>query len=291
MDPRRQIGRRRSTGSSPSAWTRHPRVLGRAGPSALVQPAEVPAPGHRDERPRHHGRESPDRHLERCEGHRHGALHPSDVQEAPRSAAVLLLDGSTPFTALSRPPSLVLASASPRRQELLAQLGIAFTVLPSHIPEEHPAAPPTEAIAAVALAKARAVALRLAPDARAVVLGADTEVVLDGRLLGQAPRCRRRRADPPRASRARSRGDHRGGARRARSRGGDGGHHPGDDARLQRCRDRGLRGDGRAARQGRRLRRPGTGGRLVAQVDGCLTNVVGLPVSATRRLLERWGVL
>lgn len=86
---------------------------------------------------------------------------------------------------MSRPPSLVLASASPRRQELLAQLGVAFTVLPSHIPEEHPAAPPTEAIAAVALAKARAVALLLSPDARAVVLGADTEVVLDGRLLGK----------------------------------------------------------------------------------------------------------
>ena len=45
-----------------------------------------------------------------------------------------------------------------------------------------PAAPPTEAIAVVALAKARAVALRLPPDTRAVVLGADTEVVLDRRI-------------------------------------------------------------------------------------------------------------
>ena len=110
---------------------------------------EVPAPGDRDERPRHHRLEPPDRHL-------------------------------------SRPPSLVLASASPRRRELLAQLGIAFTVLPSHIPEEHPPGPPAEAIAAVALAKARAVARRLGPErGPAVVLGADTEVVLDGRLLGK----------------------------------------------------------------------------------------------------------
>ena len=108
-----------------------PRVLGRAGPPALLQPAEVPAPGDRDERPRHHGRQPPDRHL-------------SSARAAPS----------------------YLASASPRRQELLAQLGIAFTVLPSHIPEEHPPGPPTEAIAAVALAKARAVALRLSPDAR-----------------------------------------------------------------------------------------------------------------------------
>ena len=109
--------------------------------------------------------------------------HPPTFGPPRLSRAVL--DLAIRSLALSRLPSLVLASASPRRQELLAQLGIAFTVLPSHIPEEHPAAPPTEAIAAVALAKARAVALRLSPDAATVVLGADTEVVLDGRLLGK----------------------------------------------------------------------------------------------------------
>ncbi len=35
----------------------------------------------------------------------------------------------------------------------------------------------------------------------------------------------------------------------------------------------------------------GLGGRLIAQVDGCFSNVVGLPVTTTRRLLERWGLL
>jgi septum formation protein len=35
----------------------------------------------------------------------------------------------------------------------------------------------------------------------------------------------------------------------------------------------------------------GLGGRLVARVDGCYTNVVGLPVGTTRRLLEAWGLL
>ena len=34
----------------------------------------------------------------------------------------------------------------------------------------------------------------------------------------------------------------------------------------------------------------GLGGRLVAEVEGCYTNVVGLPVEATRRLLREWGV-
>jgi septum formation protein len=35
----------------------------------------------------------------------------------------------------------------------------------------------------------------------------------------------------------------------------------------------------------------GMGGRLIAQVDGCFSNVVGLPVTTTRRMLERWGLL
>lgn len=35
----------------------------------------------------------------------------------------------------------------------------------------------------------------------------------------------------------------------------------------------------------------GLGGRLIAHVDGCFSNVVGLPVTTTRRLLERWGLL
>lgn len=33
----------------------------------------------------------------------------------------------------------------------------------------------------------------------------------------------------------------------------------------------------------------GLGSRLVAEVDGCLSNVIGLPMSTTRRLLARWG--
>jgi len=34
----------------------------------------------------------------------------------------------------------------------------------------------------------------------------------------------------------------------------------------------------------------GQGARLVARVDGCFTNVIGLPVETTRRLLKRWGL-
>ncbi|HEX7787862.1 MAG TPA: Maf family protein, partial [Methylomirabilota bacterium] len=66
----------------------------------------------------------------------------------------------------------------------MGRLGIPFEVLASHIPEEHPPVAPAPAVTAVALAKARAVAAVLGRTP-AVVLGADTEVVLDGRLLGK----------------------------------------------------------------------------------------------------------
>jgi septum formation protein len=78
---------------------------------------------------------------------------------------------------------VVLASASPRRQELLTAAGIPFEVLPvdvdetpldGELPEEH--------VRRLALAKAEA-ALARRPEA--VVLGADTIVVAGGRILGK----------------------------------------------------------------------------------------------------------
>lgn len=83
---------------------------------------------------------------------------------------------------------IYLASASPRRRELLHQLGIAFEVMPSNLLEVPlPAETPAQYVVRVALDKARAVAREVA--ARGLparpVLGADTEVVLDGEILGK----------------------------------------------------------------------------------------------------------
>ena len=79
-------------------------------------------------------------------------------------------------------PRLILASASPRREELLRQLGVPFTVVRSDLPEELTGGSPVESVRALALAKARAVAGRVATG---VVLGADTVVVLDGVIFGK----------------------------------------------------------------------------------------------------------
>ncbi len=77
---------------------------------------------------------------------------------------------------------LVLASASPRRRELLASLGVAFRVRPSDVEERLQPGPLRDAVAALAEDKARAVAGTMAVG---VVLGADTVVVIDGEVLGK----------------------------------------------------------------------------------------------------------
>ena len=81
-------------------------------------------------------------------------------------------------------PRLILASASPRRQDLLRQAGYAFTVHPADIDEDQ--APrgllPAELARYLAFEKARAVSQSFADD---VVLGADTVVAFGDRSLGK----------------------------------------------------------------------------------------------------------
>ena len=86
------------------------------------------------------------------------------------------------------PPTLILASASPRRRELLTQAGYHFQVQASAIPESR--LPGEDAIRfAIRLAreKAEAVFAQLSPAAaqEALVLGADTVVVCDGEVMGK----------------------------------------------------------------------------------------------------------
>jgi septum formation protein len=78
---------------------------------------------------------------------------------------------------------LVLASASPRRQELLRSAGIRFAVQPAHIPEDPlPGEAAKDCAERLARDKALAVAHQRPNDC---VLGADTVVVVEGQLLGK----------------------------------------------------------------------------------------------------------
>ena len=79
--------------------------------------------------------------------------------------------------------SLILASASPRRQEICERLGLTFTVIPARneLPAD-PALSVEEAVLQVARGKAQEVA---AAHGDCPVLGADTVVVIDGEVLGK----------------------------------------------------------------------------------------------------------
>lgn len=78
---------------------------------------------------------------------------------------------------------IILASQSPRRQELLARMGLTFTVCPADIEEViDPGLTPPQVVMSLSRQKAEAVAASR-PDA--LVIAADTIVVLDGKILGK----------------------------------------------------------------------------------------------------------
>lgn len=79
--------------------------------------------------------------------------------------------------------SIVLASASPRRAELLRQMGLSFRVRPADI-DETPEAGELPAAYVERLARGKALTVQ-ASEPNAIVIGSDTSVVLAGRILGK----------------------------------------------------------------------------------------------------------
>jgi len=78
----------------------------------------------------------------------------------------------------------ILASASPRRKELLTQAGLAFEAVPSHVKEIIRKEEPSEIVMDLSLQKAEDVYRTLQPVNRTVI-GADTIVVYQGEILGK----------------------------------------------------------------------------------------------------------
>lgn len=85
---------------------------------------------------------------------------------------------------------IVLASASPRRKELLTQVGVTFDVVPSTAKEYSTETLPKKVVEALALLKAEDVADKLSQDSSSdikntIIIGSDTIVTKDGLMLGK----------------------------------------------------------------------------------------------------------
>ncbi len=190
-------------------------------------------------------------------------------------------------------PSLVLASASPRRRDLLARAGFVFRVLPAEVDEEPQAGEAAEALVArLSRAKAQAVRERIGPGGPACwILAADTVVVLGDAILGK-PRDAAHaeellasllgrthvvytgvavlRSDAPEIAQTTV-------ASRVTLR-----TAAADEIRRYVASGEPLDKAGAYALQGE-------GRRFVAHVEGSETNVIGLPMDETRELLRAAG--
>lgn len=187
---------------------------------------------------------------------------------------------------------LVLASASPRRRELLTEAGYRFEVRPADVAEELPEESDDPAAEAerLATAKAEAVAAQIKSSGR-WVLGADTIVVLGRRLIGKPIDA----ADAEAILRSLSGSEHRvitglalvecGTLRRLV-------RHASTSIRMRRIDDQEIRryvaGGGSLGKAGAYAVQEG-GDRYIERMDGSFTNVVGLPMELLGEMLSEIG--
>jgi len=185
---------------------------------------------------------------------------------------------------------LILASRSPRRRELLLRIHPEFEVIPSDVDETLEPGPLADAVAGLALRKGRAVAGRVGGG---VVLAADTVVVIDGVVLGKPVgveeatgmlvRLRGRAHEVVTGVAVVDAETRRSASATALSRVLMAAYSDSMIADYVASGSPFDKAGGYAIQD--------LGGALVDGVIGSYTNVVGLPVETTRRLLEGFGVL
>jgi septum formation protein len=190
---------------------------------------------------------------------------------------------------------LVLASASPRRRELLTQAGYAFEVCPAHVNED--LRPGEEAIAyVVRLAREKALCVLAEMSSKdpappqVIVLGADTTVTLDGHILAKPEDA----ADAARMLRMLSGRTHRviTGVAIATEKGVE------VAAEVTGVQFRTLSDEEIAAyiATGEPMDKAGAYGiqglaaKWIPRVEGCYFNVVGLPLALVVTMLEQAGI-
>ena len=194
---------------------------------------------------------------------------------------------------------LVLASASPRRHELLRNAGIAFTVYPTNIPElPQPGESGRDCAERLARQKALA-AFHQQPDA--FVLGSDTVVVVEGEILGKP----RDEADAARMLRLLSGQTHhvitgvcligpplRTGNQKLRT-GFEDTRSETTLVTMNPLTDEDVRSyiaSGEPMDKAGAYAIQGTASRWIPRIDGDYFNVMGLPVSLVYRMLQEHGL-
>ncbi len=189
---------------------------------------------------------------------------------------------------------LILASGSPRRAEILRNAGISFEVRAAHVDESRRVEETSgDYVRRVALAKARAVAAQVSLEGRsgrAIIIGADTVVVVENGILGKPTSSKNAREMLLRLS--------------GRT------HEVRTGLALLRLPDLAERiaeeitqvefaplseeeiddyiASGEPNDKAGAYAIQGRGGRFVTRVDGCYFNVMGLPLSRLYALLREW---
>ncbi|BFH12387.1 Maf-like protein [Paenibacillus dendritiformis] len=189
---------------------------------------------------------------------------------------------------------LILASSSPRRQELIRALGLPYSVQPSDADETVPPGwPPDRIVEQLALRKADAVARgRRSEGKDGIVVGSDTIVVLDGAVLGKPEN----EADAERALTAlqgRSHEVYTGVALVQVSDGRTAVSHRATVVHMKPCSTERIRryiATGEPMDKAGSYGIQGVGATLVERIEGCYFNVVGLPLSLLTDMLEPFGI-
>jgi septum formation protein len=188
---------------------------------------------------------------------------------------------------------LILASGSARRAEVLRAAGIAFDAVPADVDESPRTSEPAEAmVGRLAEAKARFVASRVPADTGpAIVVAADTVVVVDGELLGKPASAESARRMLRRLS-GRTHGVITG---LAVMRLPDGAARLELESTLVTFAPLAAQEIEQYVATGEPFDKAGAyaiqgvGGRFVTRVEGCYFNVVGLPLARLYRILREWG--
>ena len=182
---------------------------------------------------------------------------------------------------------LILASASPRRAELLTAAGFAFEIAPVNI-DERPRSEETPEVHVARLAEEKAAAaLRQHPDA--VVVGADTVVVVDNRILGK-PAGPQEAEQMIRSLSGRTHAVLTGVC--VRRAGHTASHVERTSVQVARLEDHEIAwyvASGEPADKAGAYAIQGLASRFVEEIQGSYPNVVGLPVAAVYRLLRGVG--